>query len=220
MNFWLYLFGSYSRGDFDEYSDLDILLIYNGELNENNEINKIIKNKEQELNKLSNVSIYSVDSLNHYYNIGHLFAWHLALESKLIYTNLTFDFLKNKGNPREYKHASDDYNVFIKVLNGIILETKASNWNLLLEACNFYTVLRNCFFLFLYKNHQNFFFSPYEIFNYKYELPIDLNNYTKYRKIKQDRYFGNHNLHGLNKEQFLMDLECFYNWIKEVNMYE
>ena len=76
------IFGSRTRGDHDEYSDLDIIVVSEGlNMLKREEIKNYL---EKRFHCDVSISWYSKIKLNKYFTEGHLFAWHLYLESKPI----------------------------------------------------------------------------------------------------------------------------------------
>jgi predicted nucleotidyltransferase len=108
---YIYAFGSICRGEIDELSDLDLLLIRDKSIN--------IENFDSE-----KYSIYSEERLNDLWKEGNPFAWHLYLESKLIFSTNTSDYLKELGTPNEYKNVKEDlekfYNLYLTSVESLI----------------------------------------------------------------------------------------------------
>lgn len=96
---YIYAFGSLCRGEIDELSDLDLLLIRDN----------VIKIENLDIEKYS---IYTEERLRDLWKEGNPFAWHLHLESKLIFSSNGDDFIKEIGVPSRYKNAVNDLNKF------------------------------------------------------------------------------------------------------------
>jgi predicted nucleotidyltransferase len=80
----IYAFGSICRGEIDTKSDIDLLAIVGGNDNHFD---------------TSTYSMYSYNRLTELWLEGNPFAWHLATESKLIYSSDEKDFIKDLGSP-------------------------------------------------------------------------------------------------------------------------
>lgn len=111
----IYLFGSFSRGEQTPDSDLDLLIITNKSEDEA-AINDFLN-----LNHLasSDVSIYSYSKLKEYFQQGHLFAWHLFLESKILNG---LDIISTLDEPKKYNDFETDSIQIIELIDSIILE--------------------------------------------------------------------------------------------------
>lgn len=104
----IYAFGSVCRGEVDISSDIDMLAIVNG--------------YDSRFNP-SDYSIYSYERIHDLWKQGNPFAWHLFLESKLIYSQDDIDHLKSIGEPSTYKSGIADcekfHEIFLSAKNSI-----------------------------------------------------------------------------------------------------
>jgi hypothetical protein len=89
----IYAFGSVCRGEIDHGSDIDLLACVN------TSTPKIDAAK---------YSIYQYKRLRDLWNEGNPFAWHLHLESKLLFSSDGKDFLKSLGKPADYTAVDSD----------------------------------------------------------------------------------------------------------------
>ncbi len=98
-----YLFGSYARGDSNQNSDIDLLIISE---KEDKELESSIVKKyfPHVINSLT-FSYYSENKIKNLFKNGDLFAWHLYKESILLSGE---DVIKNQGTPSEYKLMKRD----------------------------------------------------------------------------------------------------------------
>lgn len=96
----IYAFGSICRGEVDISSDIDMLAIVDGYDSRFNPIN---------------YSIYSYERINELWKQGNPFAWHLFLESKLVYSEDDIDYLQSIGEPSEYKLGIVDCEKFRQI---------------------------------------------------------------------------------------------------------
>lgn len=98
----IYAFGSISRGDIHLNSDIDLLAIVGG------------------FDSRFNPDIYSVYSYSRLYDLwqeGNPFAWHLYLESRLIFSSDNQDYLKSLGLPNLYCNCACDCKKFHSLFN-------------------------------------------------------------------------------------------------------
>jgi hypothetical protein len=97
----IYAFGSVCRGEVDVSSDIDMLAIVNG--------------YDPRFNP-SDYSVYSYERIHELWEQGNPFAWHLFLESKLVYSQDDIDYLKSIGEPSTYKYGVIDCEKFHEIL--------------------------------------------------------------------------------------------------------
>lgn len=131
----LAIFGSQIRGDADNLSDVDILIVTDSGKPDTKVVSKYIGDN---FSQNGDFSIYSLSRLKEMYNSGHLFAWHLFRESKHIPYLDTKNLIFELGKPQPYKNANQDIAELINVLETI--EAGLSN---VYEAGLLYVCLRN-----------------------------------------------------------------------------
>lgn len=93
----IYAFGSISRGDIQADSDVDLLAIVDG---------------FDSRFSSDTYSIYSYSRLRDLWLEGNPFAWHLSLESKLVFSSNNEDYLKSLGLPSRYHNCARDCHKF------------------------------------------------------------------------------------------------------------
>jgi len=127
---YLYVFGSYCRGEIDEYSDIDLL---------------IIKNQDEILPQydIDKYSIYNLDRIQELWEEGNPFAWHLFLESRFIFSNDSLDVLKNLGEPNIYNNHINDMNKFSKLFNDSKLSLISTNNSIDFDLSMIFLSIRN-----------------------------------------------------------------------------
>jgi len=96
----IYAFGSICRGEVAADSDIDLLAL--------------VKGHDSRFDQ-SKYSIYSYSKIEQMWDKGSPFAWHLHLESRLLYATNNCDFLKSLGKPRRYLNCLDDCRKFQEV---------------------------------------------------------------------------------------------------------
>lgn len=124
----IYAFGSICRGDISVDSDVDLLAL--------------VKGRDPRLNP-DKFSIYSYKRIRELWASGNAFAWHLALESKLIYSEDEGDFLKGLGLPSEYVSAADDCRRFRTIFESALLSVLEGTPSLVFELSTMFLAVRN-----------------------------------------------------------------------------
>lgn len=99
---YIYTFGSVCRGEVDYFSDIDLL---------------VIKSSGETLTGIDpNIySIYSEERINQLWKEGNPFAWHLFLESRIVFSPNGKNFITELGEPQKYKKGKDDLMKFYKL---------------------------------------------------------------------------------------------------------
>ncbi len=124
MSTHLYAFGSICRGEVDKSSDIDLLACLS-------EPNSGIEP--------SRFSIYSHERIEELWLEGNPFAWHLYLESKLIYSSDGNDFISCLGQPANYSKLIEDCEKFRSLFS--------ESFSSLITTSNSYTFDISCMFL-------------------------------------------------------------------------
>jgi predicted nucleotidyltransferase len=138
----LRLFGSEARCDSDLGSDLDILAVLDSPLT--SEIATTVTAAVEALfQRNASISWYSKERVIEMYRAGHLFAWHLYLESAPLTPGYRYDILKILGNPVEYTCAEEDINSLIDILHSVPSALKKCPNNSCYEAGIIFVCLRN-----------------------------------------------------------------------------
>ncbi len=119
-----YAFGSICRGELDEGSDIDLLACVTG---------------EKPPIDASKFSIYTHDRLVDLWQEGNPFAWHLYLESRLLYSSDGEDFIAvSLGTPSPYRQASSDCNKFKRLfLESVAALSEGPNSTIFHLSCIF-----------------------------------------------------------------------------------
>jgi len=111
----LIVFGSYARGDTDEFSDLDLLGIVDDKILKSTPVRDI------------NLSIYSIGKLIELMETGDLFALHLKMEGRALFGDAIFHEVIKKFKYKE-TYASDI--AYALLMGSLIIENKSiiKNW--------------------------------------------------------------------------------------------
>jgi len=131
----VYAFGSVCRGEIDMKSDIDLLAITDGYDNRFD---------------ISTYSIYSYGRLSELWAEGNPFAWHLAIESKLIYSSNNKDFIKELGEPSEYTKCKRDCTKFYNLYRSALASISSGSKSYVFELSTIFLAIRNfatCFLL-------------------------------------------------------------------------
>jgi hypothetical protein len=96
----IYAFGSICRGEIYPNSDVDLLVIGGGAVAQYDP---------------AIYSIYSYERIKDLWREGNPFAWHLSLESRLLFSSDDQDFLQSLGKPALYSHCARDCEKFLSL---------------------------------------------------------------------------------------------------------
>jgi len=131
----IYAFGSVCRGEIDIESDIDLLAIVDGD--------------DHQFNP-DFYSIYSYKRIAELWAEGNPFAWHLAIESRMIYASDKTNYIETLGLPSEYRKWRQDclkfFNLYCKAIGSI----QTSGNSMVFEMSTIFLALRNfatCFLL-------------------------------------------------------------------------
>lgn len=124
----IYAFGSICRGDFSTESDIDLLAL--------------VKGRDSRLDP-DKFSIYSYNRMQELWIMGNAFAWHLALESKLIYSEDGNDFIGDLGMPSRYTQVKTDCARFRDIFESSFEAVKSGSPSLVFELSTIFLALRN-----------------------------------------------------------------------------
>lgn len=124
----IYAFGSICRGDISVESDIDLLALVQG--------------RDSRLNP-DKFSIYSYVRIQELWEDGNAFAWHLYLESRLIYSEDGSDFLEKLGKPSRYLAGPADCARFRDVFESSFKAVQAGSPSLVFELSTIFLALRN-----------------------------------------------------------------------------
>jgi predicted nucleotidyltransferase len=167
----LRVYGSFSRGDNDGLSDVDVLAVYGRRPTVDvrnavrNEVAKVFPGK-------LDLAEYSKPRIAQFYKEGHLFAWHLYRESRNLSPSTDF-FFEALGEPAPYKAALADAIGFAKLLRTSQDEIDKVGVSLVYEAGLMYLASRNVAICASYGFNKKPDFSRWAIYNVCSRLAID-----------------------------------------------
>jgi hypothetical protein len=131
----LYAFGSVCRGDVTHDSDIDLLALVSGH--------------DARLNP-AKYSIYSYAKMKTMWLKGSPFAWHLSLESRLLYADDGSDYLGSLGQPAPYSYCLADCQKFYGVFQEALASLQESLSTKVFDLSSSFLSIRNistCFAL-------------------------------------------------------------------------
>jgi len=128
MNHEIYVFGSICRGEACPTSDVDVL---------------VLPFNDDRSNIPTGWSIYAPELVREYFTQGRLFAWHLHLEAKCIFSPHETPFLNALGSPAPYSTMSKDIDELEKLLRETIHELESGTRNVVYELGIAYTAIRD-----------------------------------------------------------------------------
>lgn len=162
------LFGSQARKENDLQSDKDVLVI----IDENT---KNLSSMQSHIQNSSNddISVYTDKRIKQMFDEGHLFAWHLYLESKPLDGSKNDIWFYSLGRPALYTSEDQDISDFIKILGEALIGFKNGK-NIIFEAGLCHLACRNLGLFLSYKTTQTFDFSRYAAINLAPTWKLDI----------------------------------------------
>jgi len=137
----LRVFGSRFRGDADDCSDVDLLAVV-----DSNKTHSIAQKIETEIQatvgQKASVSWYSKKRIHELFTRGHLFAWHLHLQSCSLVAH-SEDYVDSLGKPEPYGAAVEDIASLSEILLTVPTALIACPSNVIYEAGVLFVCLRN-----------------------------------------------------------------------------
>ncbi|KMQ61562.1 hypothetical protein ACM46_16270 [Chryseobacterium angstadtii] len=198
----IYIFGSVVRGEVDQYSDIDLLLITD-EFTDNINANKY--------------SIYTPERIKELYIEGNPFAWHLYYESKIVYSSGQ-DFLIGLGKPAKYNNCKSDLIKFKKLFDDSIISIQSNDFSLIFDFAMIFLAIRNfatCYTLSFYTNPI---FSR-KAFERLYDYPLKLDERVK-ELLMMSRISSTRGINYDIKEEYLslfnMEVQKIESWFNEI----
>jgi len=131
----IYAFGSIVRGEISIGSDVDLLAIIEG----------YDPRFEPDI-----FSIYSYNRIEELWKEGNPFAWHLSMESKLLYSHDGSNFLEELGKPLPYKSCFRDCEKFFALFRESQKSICAGSNSMVFDLSTVFLSIRNlasCFSL-------------------------------------------------------------------------
>ena len=155
----IYIFGSTVRGEVEQNSDVDVLVISD------------IKNRKNFFP--DEWSVYSFKAIEKLYEDGRLFAWHLHLDSKCIFKDEEKSFLEKLGTPNKYQNYDIDFESLRSLLLTSLIEIDNKTRSIVFEAGIAYTAIRDLAMIASTKLHSRPCYSRYSPYLLPLEFPLE-----------------------------------------------
>jgi Nucleotidyltransferase domain len=124
----IYAFGSVCRGEVDIASDIDMLAVVNG---------------HDARFKPSDYSVYSYGRIKEIWEQGNPFAWHLFLESKMVYSEDASDYFRIIGEPKAYSSGFTDCKKFYEIFLTAKDSLERTNLTEIFDLSSVFLAVRN-----------------------------------------------------------------------------
>lgn len=174
----IYAFGSVCRGDVLPDSDIDLLALVQGQ--------------DPRFNP-EDYSIYSYDRITQIWAEGNPFAWHLALESRLLYSSDKFDFLASLGKPQPYGKARRDCEKFYALFRDASVSIASHDESEIFDLSMAFLAIRNfatCFSLGFLDKPDFSRNAAIQLGTYSLRLPKDVYRILERARILSTRAVG------------------------------
>lgn len=168
----IYAFGSIVRGEIDEFSDVDLLILKS----QNEELVNIDKEK---------YSIYTYERVSQLWKEGNPFAWHLFNESKCVFSKNQISFIETLGRPANYNNMRIDLDKFHKLFQDSSRSIISDNYTVDFDLSMIFLSIRNfssCFALGYLKKFEFSRDSALKIG--KFSININEKNYDSLKKSR------------------------------------
>lgn len=124
----IYVFGSLCRGEIARDSDVDLLALVDA---------------YDDRFDPSSFSIYSYERMQELWQEGNPFAWHLSLESRLIFASDGIDFISESGRPQCYRRLAQDCLKFLTLFRNSLASLLSEKPSVVFELSTIFLSIRN-----------------------------------------------------------------------------
>lgn len=159
MSHEIFIFGSVVRGEVSGTSDIDVLVIPT--------------NETAPSAYPPNWSVYQRETIAAYFHEGRLFAWHLHLESRCVYSAGPSNWLQSLGRPAPYVRAREDIASLSCLLSDSLAQLSEGSDSAIYEVGICYTALRDIAMAASWRALGAPSFSRYAPFRLPTPLPLD-----------------------------------------------
>jgi Nucleotidyltransferase domain len=131
----VYAYGSVCRGDISVGSDIDLLAVTDSN---NSQFDPGV------------FSVYSYARIQELWKEGNPFAWHLTLESRLLFSSDRDDYLRSLGPPEPYKNCVRDCEKFLDLFREAYKSVVSNQTSRVFDLSTIFLSIRNiatCFSL-------------------------------------------------------------------------
>lgn len=199
----IYAFGSIVRGEILFDSDIDLLAIVDGyDVRFDPEI----------------FSIYSYRRIEELWQEGNPFAWHLSLESKLLFSSTGDDFLKHLGRPGRYQKCLSDCEKFFSLFRSARSSLSSRSNSMVFDLSTVFLSIRNfatCFSLGLSHSPNFSRNSALSLGSHNMVLSSGSYDILVRARILSTRGFG-HNLTNQEIDSVLQELASVQKWMESL----
>jgi hypothetical protein len=179
-------FGSFVRGDLDEFSDVDVLAVTQSWSQADER--ELLSQLPKDLRSRASIAWYSPSKLQEMIRGGDLFAWHLYQESEP--TGIHPDWLSSVFPPAPYTQAKQTVGVFNDLLRSIGEELSGETASDIYEAGLLFSAARNIAMAASSRSTAGLQFSRFS----PYRLPeVPLSNWLEidtYKRLIAARFAG------------------------------
>lgn len=124
----IYIFGSMTRGEVTQSSDADVLVVQEG---------------SDQNSFPPSWSVYTRKTIEAYFAMGRLFAWHLHLEAVQVFPRSGSGLLASLGEPAPYSSMAEDLTDLKSLLQDSVLELQSGSPSRIYELGLAYTAIRD-----------------------------------------------------------------------------
>ena len=161
----IFIFGSVVRGEVSSTSDTDILVIPVGPVG--------LKTYPPSW------SVYQRETIKDYFREGRLFAWHLHLESRCVYSAGPMNWLQILGDPAPYGAAREDVLTLTELLDESLAELQHGTNSAIYELGICYTAVRDIAMAASWQKIGAPSFSRYAPYKLPTPVPLDRESYER-----------------------------------------
>lgn len=198
----VYIFGSLVRGEIDQYSDVDLLIV-SDESMQNIDPNKY--------------SIYTPKRIKQLYAEGNPFAWHLYYESKLVFSSGQ-DFLLSLGRPANYTNCKSDLLKFKKLFEDSTASINKDDFSIIFDLAMIFLAIRNfaaCYSLGIYEK-PIFSRATFEkLHDYPLKLDDEIKELLMMSRISSTRGIE-YSIENKSLSLLKLNLDKIENWFNEI----
>ncbi|HHF1557355.1 TPA: hypothetical protein ACPI7Q_000769, partial [Haemophilus influenzae] len=117
------------------------------------DIDILIISDEKFGSEYNKYSVYSYEKIRELWLDGNPFAWHLYLESKLVFSSEENDFLRELGEPKKYSNVRNDFYKFKDIYTNSLKSLELKSNSVFNLSCIFLAIrnISTCYSLYLGK---------------------------------------------------------------------
>ncbi len=201
MSHEIYIFGSACRGEARPTSDVDVL---------------VLPFDEDTSTFPSAWSVYRPELIREYYRLGRLFAWHLFLEAKCVFSTNDTPSLQSMGEPAPYSSMVEDIDDLEFLLKEALGELENGTHNKVFELGIVYTALRDIAMSASWSLTGSPCFSAFAPFHLPVDFPIEQRVYEKAMLARHSSTRGVEIEFDLDQAVEDVSSACLDRWVDEL----